>query len=144
MKFKAYAKMQSCPTVELDTIVEPIEFETSARGAFDAQLGPFSAEVGEIPVRMTIPFLRGRRKPTLIVTLGGFHLKLAQFRLNVEGASLDFNGRLGLKGLRGKLKGQIGCETDLETEGQILGRLGLSHIDFCDDEQIKKNPIDET
>ena len=58
MKFKVLGRMQSCPSVKLDTDISPLDFKTSVNGSFYGELGPFAAQIGEIPIRMTIPFLK--------------------------------------------------------------------------------------
>lgn len=132
MKFKVLGRMQSCPSVKLDTDISPLDFKTSVNGSFYGELGPFAAQIGEIPIRMTIPFLKHR---PIMISVGGFPIKLDRFQVNVEKAALDLKGTVGLKGIHASVESKIDCSTEMDLKGIVTGKVGLSHLDLLEDEE---------
>jgi len=132
MKFKVFGRMQSCPAIKLETRINPVEFSLGLRGAFNGEVGPFSAHIGEIPIRLRIPFLRRDR---VIASLGRFPITLERFRIDVDNAALEMDGVLGLKGIHAAIDTQVECSTDVKLKGELSGRVGLSHLDFSEPEQ---------
>jgi len=132
MKFKIFGRMRSCPSVKLDTKINPLDFKASIDGHFDGELGPFAAYIGEIPIRMTIPFLKHR---PVMISVGGFPIKLDRFKVNVEKAGLDLKGTVGLKGIHADIDTKIDCETDMDLKGHLTGKVGLSHLDLIEDKE---------
>ena len=131
MKFNVYGRMKSCPSIKLDTDINPLDFKASIQGHFQGELGPFHAYIGEIPIRMTIPFLK--HKPVMM-SVGGIPIKLDRFQVNVEKAGLDVGGTIGLKGIHARVDSKIDCATDVALKGHVAGKIGLSHLDLADDE----------
>jgi hypothetical protein len=129
MKFKIFGRMQSCPAIKLDTRINPLDFSVDLRGAFKGELGPFAAHIGEIPIRLAIPFLRRKH---IIASIGGFPIALNRFQVNVDEAALVLNGVLGLKGIHALIDTQVDCSTDVNLKGDVTGRIGLSHLDLND------------
>jgi hypothetical protein len=127
MKFKVFGRMQSCPSLKLETDIQPLDFKTSLNGHFHGELGPFSAYIGEIPIRLTVPFLK--RRP-IMMSVGAFPVKLDRFAVNVEKAALDVNGTLGLKGIHASVDSKIDCSTDMDLKGEVTGKVGLSHLEL--------------
>lgn len=132
MKFKVFGRMRSCPSIKLDTDISPLDFTTSVNGCFHGELGPFAAKIGEIPIRMSIPFLKHR---PIMISIGGFPIELDRFQVNVEKAALDLNGTFGLKGIHASVDSKINCSTDMDLKGHVTGKVGLSHIDLLEDEE---------
>ena len=127
MKFTVFGRMQSCPSIGMDAKIDPLDFETSIKGAFHGELGPFKAHIGNIPIRLAVPFLK--RKP-VIASIGGFSLDLHRFRVDVDNAGLDLKGVIGLKGVKAHVHSKIDCSTEMKLEGKVTGRVGLSHLDL--------------
>jgi hypothetical protein len=132
MKFKVFGRMRSCPSIKLDTDISPLDFKTSINGHFYGELGPFAAKIGEIPIRMTIPFLKHR---PIMISVGGFPVKLDRFQVNVEKAGLDLGGTVGLKGIHASVDSKVDCSTDMDLKGHVAGKVGLSHLDLIEDEE---------
>ena len=130
MKFKVFGRMQSCPAIKLDTRIDPLDFNINVKGAFNGKVGPFSADIGEIPIRLAIPFLR--RRP-VIASIGGFPIGLDRFQIDVEKAALDLKGVLGLKGIHASVDTAVDCSTEIDLKGDVRGRVGLSHLDLGDE-----------
>lgn len=131
MKFKVFGRMQSCPGIKLETDIQPLDFKASLNGHFHGELGPFNGYVGEIPFRLTVPFLK--RGPVVMGSVGGFPVKLDRFGVNVEKAALDANGTLGLKGIHASIDSKVDCSTDMDLKGEVTGKVGLSHLELGDE-----------
>ncbi|TAN74303.1 MAG: hypothetical protein EPN14_09340 [Gallionella sp.] len=131
MKFRAFGRMQSCPSISLDTTINPLDFETSLHGSFHGELGPFKGYVGEIPIRLAIPFLK--RKP-VIASIGGFPLSLDRFQVNVNKAGLDLKGVIGSEGIKAKVHSKVECSTEMKLEGRVSGQFNLSDRDLDEED----------
>lgn len=130
MNFKIFGRMQSNPAIKLETDISPLEFGMELRGALTGELGPFSAHIGEIPIKLKIPFLRRER---VIASLGGIPLSLNRFRVDVENAVLEASGVVGMKGIHAVVESQVECTTDMQLNGKASGRIGLSSLDLDGD-----------
>ena len=139
MKFKTYVRMKSCPSVKLDASVSPLDFKTSISGAFRGEAGPFAGKIGEIPVRMSIPFLKRRR--VVVASIGGFPLALERFSVNVEEAGLNVNGTIGLEGIRADIDSKIDCSTDMDIKGHVEGKVGLPPLNLVGDEEHARDEV---
>lgn len=135
MKFKVFGRMKSCPAISLDTTINPLDFETSIHGGFHGELGPFKAYIGEIPIRLAIPFLK--RKP-IIASIGGFPISLHRFQISVKEAGLDLKGVIGLKGIEAKVHSKIDCSTEMKLEGRVSGRFDLSDHDLDEEDDNRQ------
>ena len=127
MKFSVFGRMQSCPSIDLETRIDPLDFDASIRGHFSGELGPFKVHVGSIPIHLAVPFLK--RRP-LIASIGGFSIDLQRFRVDVDKAGLDLKGTLGLKGIKANVQSKIDCSTEMKLDGDVTGRVGLSHLEL--------------
>ena len=136
MNFKAHARMRSNPAFAARVKMDPLQFETKASGTFDCDVGPFSAYIGEIGVRFAIPFMKPRRKPPLVGSIGGFHIKLRPFRVRSRGIALHLSGILGTQGSSGDVDAKVACETEMDVEGKFPIRVGKVHIDLCEAEDL--------
>ena len=133
--------MQSCPSVKLDTNIDPLDFKTSINGHFHGELGPFAARIGEIPIRLAIPFLKYR---PVMASVGGFPIELDRFQVNVENAALDLDGTLGKKGIHASAEAKVDCETDMDLQGEVTGKVGLSQLDLIgDDEDFEESRVQQ-
>ncbi len=139
MKFKAYGRMQSAPTVELDAKIDPLKLDTTAGGSLQGQVGPFVARVGEIPIRVTVPFLR-RRRPVL-ASVGGFRIKLDAVQLEVASAAVDIKGVVGADGIDMKANAKVDCDTDMKVKGWASGQVNLPTVDLG--EEPEPEPEDD-
>lgn len=132
MNFKALAKIQSHPTVTAKVRLEPVRFETAIRGSCECRVGRLSAHVGDIGIRLAIPFLRPRRRLPLVATIGGFRFGLKPFDLRMTGMGLEVSGTVSE--LAGEGEARVACETHLEVEGKLPFRVGSIHVNLGEDE----------
>ncbi len=122
MKFKTVAFMRSNPDFELDAFLEPLVFNAEASGSFTGQVGEIDAQVGKIPINVAIPF-HPKHKLITVASVGGFSLKLKPMKVSIDRVSVHVGGVLGEKGLQGKLKGKVGCKTEMKAEGKLSGNI---------------------
>lgn len=138
MKFHVLGRMRGDPSINLDASVEPLDFETSIKGVFHGELGPFKAHIGTIPIRMTVPFLK--RRPVM-ASVGGFCIDLNRFAVDVEKAGLDLRGVVGREGVKAQVRSKVDCTTEVELNGNVSGRVGLSHLDLCEEKCPPPKPV---
>jgi hypothetical protein len=132
MNFKAKGKMTSQPSFAAKVNLDPLQFDTTAKGTLDLSIGPLSVYIGEIGVRFAIPFLKRRKKLPLVATVGGFHVNVRPFRVRSHGLALQLSGILGTEGSSGGIEGKVGCETEMEVEGKFPLKAGKVQINLCD------------
>ena len=132
MNFKAVAKLHSHPSIKASVRLEPAKFETAVKGSCECKVGRISARVGDIQVRLAIPFLRARRRLPLIGTIGGFRFSVSPFDIRCAGMGLDVSG--SLQEVSATSEAHIACETDLEAEGKLPVKVGRIQVDI-DEEQ---------
>jgi translation initiation factor IF-1 len=111
-----------------------MEFDTSASGSFDVEVGALHAHVSEISIRMTIPFLRHRRRPPLVGSIGGFQFGLKPFHIETKGLAVQVKGIV--KGLAGEVDAKVECKTDMDVEGHVHGKLGRIQIDLEEEPKV--------
>jgi hypothetical protein len=144
MKFETFATMRSNPDFELNAFLEPFEFNAEASGSFAGKVGLIDAHVGKIPINMAIPF-DPRRRLVTVASIGGFRLKLEPMQVSVDRVAVHAGGVLGAKGMQGKLKGRVGCATEMKAEGKLSGKMSNIEIRIDDDEsKNSSHTTDET
>jgi len=129
-KFNAKMIMRSRPDFKIDANIDPIHFNASAGGSFAATIGPISATISEIPIKLTIPFLKRRRRPQVVAAIGKFKVELDPFGVKVEGASVRLDGVLGAEGITGKIDTKVNCRTEMDVTGYFSGMVGNLGPDF--------------
>jgi hypothetical protein len=134
MKFKARGTMQSTPGFKTKLRMEPVQFDTSATGSLELAISPISAKMGEIPIRLAIPFMKPRRAIPVVMSLGGFSVKFDRFKINVQGASVDLGGTIGTKGVAAEVDCDVTCRTEMEVAGQVPLKLGSIRVNLAEEE----------
>ena len=134
MNFKGHLGMESCPDFAVQAKTEPIAFTTEAKGSLVAKVSSISVQIGEIPINLSIPFLRRAGGIHTVASIGSFAIKLSPFTLAVEGANVQFAGVMGTKGITTHLEGQVGCKSKVSFNGKLFGKIANCSIDLPDDE----------
>lgn len=129
MKFNSRIAMESRPDFHLDGVLAPLGFDASLHGGCHATLDSVSLTVGEVPIRLAIPFLK-RRRPPVFVSIGRFKATLGPLRLTTEGMHFELKGVVGTDGIRGEAKGGVDCETEMRVDGDIRGQAGKLTVEF--------------
>lgn len=131
MKFNTHVAMKSHPGFNVDAQVNPIDFDASVHGTFEATAASISINVDEIPIRLAIPFLK-RRKPPVFASVGGFKMKFSPLQVKVEKATVQLGGTLGTEGIIGKMNGEVDCETEMDVDGNLVGKVGTFSVELGD------------
>ncbi|HNP59621.1 MAG TPA: hypothetical protein PKM72_02210 [Nitrospirales bacterium] len=134
MNFKGQLGMESCPDFSVQAKTEPIAFATKAKGSFVAQVSSISVQVSEIPINLSIPFLRRAGGIHTVASIGSFGIKLSPFTVAVEGANVQLAGVLGTKGITTQLEGKVGCKSKLSFNGKLFGKIANCSVDLPDDD----------
>lgn len=138
MKFKTQGRMRSSPNFKVDADVHPIGIDSTIAGSFEGGVSAIAASIGEIPVKVAIPFLK-RKEKTLIASIGGFKIKLNPFHIKVDNAKVHVKGTLGPDGIKGRLDCQVACRTDVDMSGEVTGKPGIFKLDLGEEEQAYKD-----
>lgn len=134
MNFKGQLGMESCPDFSVQANTEPIAFATRAKGSLVAQVSSIVVQVGEIPINLSIPFLRRAGGTHTVASIGSFGVKLSPFTVAVEGANVQLAGVLGTKGITSHLQGKVGCQSKVHFNGKLFGKIANCAVDFPDDD----------
>jgi hypothetical protein len=123
VKIRAHAVMQGDPEIDLRAKTRPVEFEVRADGSLRIATGVIAAEIGEIPVKLRIPFLRRRRNLIAVGSIGGFGIRISPAEAELRPFGVHVAGVLGKDGLDCDLKGRVCCKTEFDLDGVIPGKV---------------------
>jgi hypothetical protein len=133
VKFNMNALMKSHPEIDFRAKLEPLSVDMGLEGGLSAVVGALSGAVGEIPIRMRIPFLR--RGNLTVASVGGFEAKLNPFGVDIRRAHLNGQVVLGRDGgIKGEGRCAVRCETEMNAKGNFVGKAGNIRLNFEGDE----------
>ncbi|PXF58383.1 MAG: hypothetical protein C4B58_06660 [Deltaproteobacteria bacterium] len=136
MNFKAHATMESYPAFKTKIRMDPMHFDTSALGSFECAVGSISATIGEVPIRLAIPFMKPGSKLPLIASVGGFRIKLDPFEAKFKGIHLQLSGAIGTKGLEGKMDCDVSCKTEMDVAGKLPVKIGAIKVSLSEEDDL--------
>ena len=143
MKFRTKAVMRSNPDFELDTLLEPLTFYATASGEFNGQIGEIRARVGKIPIDLLIPF-HPKGKRVTVASIGGFTVRLNPMSIHIKECKIEAGGVLGDKhGMRAKMRGRVGCKTEMNATGKLSGKTGKLHLQLGDEDDCDEHDHDD-
>lgn len=134
MKFNAAGVMQSCPKFATDIKTGPLDFEGTASATLEGSVSNIDVSVQEIPIRLTIPFLRRKKRHIVVASIGGLKVKLNPFGIKMEIGNVTVKGLLGAKGIELKTDTHVTCKTEMKVKGEMHGKAGVLNIDFGDED----------
>ena len=132
MKFNVNALMRSHPEIDVQGKLEPLAVDLGFEGGLSAVVGAISGAVGEIPIRIRIPFLR--RGNLTVASLGGFTVNLHPIGVDVRNAHLKGQAIIGRDGIAGEGRCAVRCETEMNAKGTFVGKAGNIRLNFEGDE----------
>ena len=145
MKVKGQLAMESCPDFSVHAETDPITFKTRARGSLVGQVSSICVRIGEIPINLTIPFLRGGGGTRQIASIGSFGLTLSPFTVAVKGADVQLAGVLGTKkGISCRLDGKVNCRSKLNFNGKLFGKIANCTIDLPNNDEPDNDECKES
>jgi hypothetical protein len=136
VRFRSRAVMQGNPTFRVRTKSGPIAVEVSGEGALRVAAGPVTARIDEIPITLTIPFLRRNGGVQTVASVGGFCVQLERFDVDVPAFGVRVHGVVGKDGMQCTIGGKIGCKTELDLSGTIPGKVARVAIQIADEEDV--------
>jgi hypothetical protein len=137
VKFKVFGLMKSSPGFTMENHIQPLDFSAHVKGMVKGEVGAVSVDVGEIPVRVRVPFLKGRRHMTIIGSVGGTRIMVDPVTLSINEMGVSFEGILGRmgKGILMHTNARVACQTEMEASGAVSGRVGVGSIDLGDNDK---------
>lgn len=119
MKFQSNAIIAGSPQFQLQVKSNPLAFAVDGEGSLKIATGPITAQVAEIPIAVTIPFLRRGGGVVAAVALGPFGVRLEPIEASVQAFGVRVGGVLGKDGMECNLNGTVTCKMELDVSGDI-------------------------
>lgn len=129
MKFQARGTMRSHPGFTLANKVEPFSLSAQVKGGVSGEVGAVKLGIGEVPVKLRIPFLK-RCHPVLVIgTIGPVSVKLDPFTCSIKDLAVTGDVWVGGKqGLVVMTEGKVVCSTDMAVDGVLTGNVSLGQV----------------
>jgi hypothetical protein len=129
MKFQARGNMRSSPGFTLGNNVAPFSLSAQLKGGLAAEVGAVKLAIGEVPIKLRIPFLK-RCHPVLVIgTIGPVSVKLDPFTCSVKDVAITGDVWVGGKqGLVVMTEGKVSCSTDMAVDGVVTGNVSLGQV----------------
>jgi hypothetical protein len=143
VKIKAHAVMAGDPEVELRGKVKPIAFDCSAEGRLKFATGIIAAEIGELPVRLRIPFLRRPAALVVVGSLGPFDIRIHPLEAELGPVTVHASGVAGKEGVEGEVTGKVCCKTTFDVDGVIPGKVTRVAFDVGEQENADVESAEE-
>jgi hypothetical protein len=123
MIFKTHVAVAAHPDLDLRIRTAPLSFEIGGDASFMLATGEIDARFDEIPIAVTIPFLRRRHGRVIAGSIGPFGVHLKPIEAEIRAVGVRVNGVVGKDGTEMDLHGTGACKADIEVSGQLPGRL---------------------
>lgn len=134
MKFNARGQLKGNPEFSAKVKIDPLRFDTKIGGSCDIHIGAITGEIGEIRVRMAIPFLKRRRKPPVVATVGPFPINLKPFDICCGTRGVQVGGVLGTEGIGAHAETRVACQMEGNVEGDMPVKHGHLHVELDENE----------
>jgi hypothetical protein len=117
MIFKSRLNVAANPDIKLHLDARPVEFAMRGSGTLSVKTSPIHAEVGIVPVRVAMPFMRGRR--VVLASFGPFHFTLKPITFAIQSAEIHTDGKFGgAEGIDAHVDVQGKCRAEIHAEGE--------------------------
>lgn len=136
MKFKTHGSVAGSPQFKIRARSEPIAFKAGAEGSFGLGVGPIDAHVGEIPLKVRIPFLRSGAGVRTVGAIGDFGVRVESFEVSAKGFGVRFDGTLGTEGIACDLDGTVACKMEMDLTGSVPGKVARASLELADGEDM--------
>ncbi len=122
MNLKGRIGIAAHPDLRLRAKMDRVDFAMQGEATLAVGLGRIRVEVGEIPLRLAIPFHRGRR--VVAGSLGPFHLTVRPIEATLRVTEARAGGTLGGDdGFVADLHCQGNCKADIDFAGEAPGKI---------------------
>lgn len=129
MTLETHVVMEGSPEFKLQAKLKPTAFEAGGEGSLKVVTGPITARVEEIPISLTIPFLRRGGGVVMVASIGVFGVRLDPIEAKLQAFGVRFDGVLGKDGMEGSLEGTVACRMELDLAGTLPGRVAEAAIE---------------
>jgi hypothetical protein len=123
VRFKSHLTVAANPDLTFGTRLQPVGVDFHGEAALEIATGVIGAEVAEIPVAFTIPFLPPHRRRVVAASIGPFRVRIDPAQATVRGFGLRLGGMIGTEGINGELSALGKCRMEIDLAGEIPGRL---------------------
>jgi len=122
MNFKSQIGVTAHPDLRLRTRLEKLDFVLHGDARVSIATGTIRAEVGEVPLRLAIPFHRHRR--VVAGSVGPFRVTVHPIEATLHITDIRATGTLGgAEGIAGELHCQGNCSADVSVTAEAPGKL---------------------
>jgi hypothetical protein len=129
LNFQAHTVIGGNPRFTLRASGHPVGIRAEAEGSMMLKVGPVDCRVGEIPIRVAVPFLSGPLRT--IGVIGGFSMHVEPFDAEVKAFGVRFDGTVGTDRLACDLEGEVACKMDVDIAGSIPARVTKASIEIA-------------
>jgi hypothetical protein len=123
MKFKSRLEIAAHPDLVFRTRADPLGLDLQGEGALEVAVGEIAAQIAEIPVSFTIPFMPSRRQQIVAGTIGPFFGRILPTRAEIRGFGLRLAGTVGTNGIEGDLRVKGECRAEIDLSGDLPARI---------------------
>ena len=116
MTDKTTIKFAGHPDLTLKVRMKPLDFEVASEGAFALAIGDVRMHFDEIPLHLSVPFLRRR---VLTGSVGPFGVHIKPFEAKISALGLETRGVFGRDGAEFDLHGTGACKAEVEVSGKL-------------------------
>ncbi len=122
MNLKAHIGVAAHPDVRLHARLKGFDFRVKGEAALTIATGAIRAEIGELPVRLAIPFHRHRR--VVVGALGPCTLQIHPADAGIRITDVQLGGSLGGdEGIAGETHVQGNCQAEIDIAGETPGKI---------------------
>jgi hypothetical protein len=122
MNMKGHIGIAAHPDLRLRTRIDRLGFAMQGAATLKLDTQTIRIEVGEIPLRLAIPFHRHRR--VVAGSLGPFRLTVRPMEATLRIAEAHTSGTLGgEEGINADLHCQGNCKAEIELAGEAPGKV---------------------
>jgi len=122
MNIKALVDIAAHPDMRLRARVDRLDFAVEGKATLAVGTQTIRVAVGEVPLRLAIPFHRHRR--VVAGSIGPFHLTVHPIEATIRITEARSAGTLGgAEGITGELHCQGDCKAEIELAGDIPGKV---------------------
>jgi hypothetical protein len=137
LKFNSNITLQGNHGVKIDAKSGPITCSASADGSFKLTTGPIRAQVGEIPIRLAIPFLAGPAAMRTVAAIGAFGVRFDPCTVEVQAFGVRCQGVLAAEGMQCQLNVNLAGKTQVDLLGSIHGKLARVLLELADEDEVE-------
>ena len=123
MAFSTHLGISGNPEFDVKLKTAPLDFHIDGKTSLAFSTGPISGHVGEIPVRVRIPFLKHDHGYVVAASVGPFAAHLHEINATVRAFGVEIGGVLGRKGIEADVAGNVRCCMQVDVNGKMPGKV---------------------